>query len=474
VKKLTSMTNDFQSLGIDERILKAIEGQGWIEPTPVQVETIPLMMDGKDVMAQAQTGTGKTAAFGIPLLQKIQRGKKPSALILVPTRELGVQVAGEIKMLGQFVELKVLPVYGGASIEVQFDALRKGVDIVVGTPGRVIDHIKRGTLDLREVKFLVLDEADRMLDMGFIDDIRYILSKVPKERNTYLFSATIPPEIRELASSHMRNPETIIISEEELVLPSTEQVYVNVGRKNKIWALCRILDSEKPKAMVFCQTKRMVDILTHHLQSYGYPVAAIHGDLTQPKREKVLADFREGKVMVMVATDVAARGLDIEGVTHVINYDVPENPEVYVHRIGRTGRAGKTGKAITFVTSGEDYLLRNIKDFSGANVAHEEIEEVGGRERVRKVWDFEEMSDIFGMVRFRINLGRADKASSTELANLIMNKARVSDFVIGNIVVEERESIVEIHRDVALRVLKAVKGISHKGKKIDLDPIEKK
>ena len=465
--------SSFETLQIDPRIMRVIEKMGWSEPTPVQEATIPIMMEGKDVMAQAQTGTGKTAAFGIPLLQRITKGKSPSALVLVPTRELGVQVSEEITRLGEFMDLVTIPVYGGASIEVQFDQLRKGVDIVVGTPGRVIDHIKRGTLDLRNIRFLVLDEADRMLDMGFIDDIRYIISKLPRQRNTYLFSATLPSEIRELAIQQMKDPEQVNISEEKLVLPSTEQAYINVGRKNKIWALCRILDTEKPKAIVFCQTKRMVDILAKSLTSYGYPVAALHGDLTQARREKVLDDFRSGRIMVLIATDVAARGLDIEGVTHVINYDIPENPEVYVHRIGRTGRAGKEGKAITFVTSQEEHLLKGIKDFSGAGVSHTDVPEGHGKERVRKVYDFDEAADIFGMVKFRINLGRADKLASADLSNLIAKRARISDFAIGHIEVGEVTSVIEVHKDVALKVINSMRGSEHKGKMISFEPAKK-
>jgi ATP-dependent RNA helicase DeaD len=471
------MTNGFTSLRIDERIMRAIVKMGFIEPTPVQTATIPLLMAGRDVMAQAQTGTGKTAAFGIPLLQKIKKSNKPHGLILVPTRELCVQVSGELTRLGEFIGLRVLPVYGGAAIDPQIESLRKGVEIVVGTPGRIIDHIKRGTLDLREIKFLVLDEADRMLDMGFIDDIRFILSRTPKQRNTMLFSATIPQGVREIANNYMHEPEMVTVSEDVLVLPTTDQVYLNVGRKNKIWALCRILDAEKPKAIVFCQTKRMVDILAHALLSYGYPVAALHGDLTQSRREKVLNDFRSDKIKVLIATDVAARGLDIEGVTHVINYDIPEDPEVYVHRIGRTGRAGKEGKAITFVTNQEEHLLKNITDFSGAGVKESQVpggESAQQRETVRKVWDFDELADIFGMVRFGVNVGKADKVASTEIANLIMKRARISDYMIGNIEVEDKESVVEVHKDVALKVINAMKGVDLKSKKVEFTPMKRK
>ncbi|MBN1110450.1 MAG: DEAD/DEAH box helicase, partial [Methanomassiliicoccales archaeon] len=396
----------FLEFGFREEVLKAIERMGFVEPTPVQVRTIPLIMKGRDVMAQAQTGTGKTAAFGIPILESLTKGVKPFSLILVPTRELGAQVSNEIKKLAYFMDdVRVLPVYGGKSIDDQIEAFRKGVDIVVGTPGRVIDHLHRRTLDLSEIEVLVLDEADRMLDMGFIEDIEYILSKTKTPRQTLLFSATIPVGVRDIASKHMDDPETIIIGEEQIVLPTTKQVYFNIERKNKIWALCRVLDAYKPKAMVFVQTKVMVDIVSKRLASYGYRAGALHGDLTQAKREKVLNDFRDGKIAVLIATDVAARGLDIEGVTHVINYDIPEDPEIYVHRIGRTGRAGKEGVAITFITSKEVHLLRKINEFGVTEIEHLDVPESGQKDVIRKVMDFEDQADMFGMVLFKVVAG---------------------------------------------------------------------
>ena len=340
----------------------------------MQVETIPMLLEGRDVIAQAQTGTGKTAAFGIPIVQAIERpGRTPSALILCPTRELAVQVSEEIKRLAVFKGLSTLAIYGGASIEHQFEVLERGVDIVAGTPGRIIDHIQRKTIDLSGVRFMVLDEADRMLDMGFIEDIDYILSRVPKERQTMLFSATILPEIRRMGERHMQRPAVVSVSEDDIVLPNTKQMYFAIGRKNKIWALCRVLDKARPKAIVFAQTKHMVDIIEQRLTSYGYPAAAIHGDLTQARREKVLSDFRSGKIMVLIATDVAARGLDIEGVTQVINNDIPDSPETYVHRIGRTGRAGKEGRAITFVSADEMHLLDAIEKFTEQKLKQIEV-----------------------------------------------------------------------------------------------------
>ena len=454
--------------------MKAIERMGFVEPTPVQVETIPLTMKGKDVIAQAQTGTGKTAAFGIPILESLTKGVKPFSLILVPTRELGAQVSDELKKLAFYMDdVRVLPVYGGKSIDDQVDAFRKGVDIVVGTPGRVIDHLHRGTLALDEIEVLVLDEADRMLDMGFIEDIEYIVSKVKKQRQTMLFSATIPEAIKEIAARHMVEPETIMIGEEQIVLPTTKQVYFNIERKNKIWALCRVLDAYKPKAIVFVQTKVMVDILAKRLDSYGYRVGELHGDLTQVRREKVLKEFREGKTAVLIATDVAARGLDIEGVTHVINYDIPEDPEVYVHRIGRTGRAGKEGIAITFITSKEVHLLKKINEFGVTEIAKEEVPESGRKDVIRKVMDFEDQADLFGMVLFKVVAGEGEPVERSDLLALLNRKMRIPELAIGNVNVLKDRTEFEVHKDSAKIVLMELKTLRAGDKKLKVDIVHR-
>ncbi|MHC1709322.1 MAG: DEAD/DEAH box helicase [Methanomassiliicoccales archaeon] len=466
--------SSFQEFGLRDEIMKAIERMGFVEPTPVQVATIPLTMKGKDVIAQAQTGTGKTAAFGIPILESLTKGVKPFALILVPTRELGAQVSDELKKLSFFMDdVRVLPVYGGKSIDEQVDAFRKGVDIVVGTPGRVIDHLHRGTLDLREIEVLVLDEADRMLDMGFIEDIEYIVSKVKKQRQTMLFSATIPETIKDIAARHMVEPETIMIGEEQIVLPTTKQVYFNIERKNKIWALCRVLDAYKPKAIVFVQTKVMVDILAKRLDSYGYRVGELHGDLTQARREKVLKEFREGKTAVLIATDVAARGLDIEGVTHVINYDIPEDPEVYVHRIGRTGRAGKEGIAITFITSKEVHLLRKINEFGVTEIAKEEVPESGRKDVIRKVMDFEDQADLFGMVLFKVVAGEGEPVERSDLLGLLNRKMRIPELAIGNVNVLMDRTEFEVHKDSAKIVLMELKTLRVGDKKLKVDIVHR-
>jgi ATP-dependent RNA helicase DeaD len=349
--------------------------------------------------------------------------------------------------------------------------LEKGVDIVVATPGRLMDHMQRRTIDLSEIQFLVLDEADRMLDMGFIEDIDYILSKLPKQRQSMLFSATIPETVRKIAGEHMIDPIRVIISEDKLVLPSTRQIYFNIERKNKIWALCRVLDKYQPKAMVFAQTKMMVNTIERVLKSYGYPVASLHGDLTQSRREKVLTDFRAGKIQVLVATDVAARGLDIEDVTHVINFDIPEDPEVYVHRIGRTGRAGKEGVAITFITAREMYLLKKIKEFGVVEMLEEAVPESGQKDVVRRVVDFEAYSDIFGMVKFRISLGEKDHIRSIDIVDILSRRLKVNEMSIGNIEIHDDYTEVEVHKDAAGKALAGLRAMDIDGKKLHVDMV---
>jgi ATP-dependent RNA helicase DeaD len=466
------MVVSFNDFKIEKRILKAIEDMGFEEPTPVQEETIPVLLEGQEVMAQAQTGTGKTAAFGVPLIQMIGPSQLPKALVVVPTRELAVQVTDEIENLAKYSKVRPLAIYGGQSINVQIDALEEGREIIVGTPGRLIDHLRRGTLKLKDLEYVILDEADRMLDMGFIEDIEYILRHVKDDVKVSLFSATIPPEIRKLAKDYMEDPKTIIVSEDELTVPSTEQAYISVGRRNKIWALCRILEKDKPKAIIFCSTKRMVDILASKLKSYGYRAESLHGDLTQARREKILKDFRNGSVSILIASDVAARGLDIENVTHVINYDIPDNPEVYVHRIGRTGRAGSDGKAITFVSSDEKHMLKSIIEFSKSNISESGVPKSKGRDVVRRVWDFDEMSDIYGMVRFEFDIGSSDGMTFVKMADFVIENAGVPNIAIGKVDVEEAESFVEVHKDFAEKVIKRFRKVRYRGKDVRVRPVK--
>ncbi len=333
----------FGELELDPRIVDGLVDMGFEEPTPIQQLAVPLVLSGHDIIGQAQTGTGKTAAFGIPLCQKIDfRMRGVQAIIITPTRELAIQVGEEISKIGRYRRIRALPIYGGQSIDRQIRSLRQGVQVVVGTPGRLLDHLRRQTLKLEHVNLVILDEADEMLDMGFIDDIEDILRHTPATRQTLLFSATMPEEITRLAHRYMTEPRYVTVSKANLTVPQIEQVFYEAPEKHKLEALCRLLDiTEIAQGIVFCRTKRGVDELVAGLQARGYTAVSLHGDLSQQQRNTVMRQFRSGEVELLVATDVAARGLDIEGVSHVINYDIPQDPEFYVHRIGRTGRAGR-------------------------------------------------------------------------------------------------------------------------------------
>lgn len=354
----------FENLNLSSTTLKSLKRIGFEETTPIQEQTIPLSMQGKDIIGQAQTGTGKTAAFGIPLIEKINtRNKNIQSLVIAPTRELAIQVSEELFKLGYEKHVQVLSVFGGQDISRQIRALKKKPAIIVGTPGRLLDHIHRKTIKLQDIHTVVLDEADEMLNMGFIEDIEKILESVPEERQTLLFSATMPERIRQIAIKFMKDPETVRIKAKEMTVPQIDQFFVKVEEKDKFDALTRLLDYQSPDlAIVFGRTKRRVDEVSEALSIRGYTAEGIHGDLSQAKRLSVLRKFKEGSIDVLVATDVAARGLDISGVTHVYNFDIPQDPESYVHRIGRTGRAGKTGMAITFVAPREMGYLRTVEE----------------------------------------------------------------------------------------------------------------
>ncbi|UZD25874.1 DEAD/DEAH box helicase [Lacticaseibacillus paracasei] len=356
----------FKELGLDHDLLKAIAQSGFEEATPIQAETIPLVLAGKDVIGQAQTGTGKTAAFGLPILQNIDKADRSiQALVISPTRELAIQTQEELYRLGQDKKIKVQAVYGGADIRRQIRQLSEHPQIVVGTPGRILDHIGRHTLKLQNLKVLVLDEADEMLDMGFIDDIEKVVEQMPTARQTLLFSATIPASIMRLTNKFMHEPVTVKIKAKELTADTVEQYYVRAKDYEKFDVMTRLFDVQDPDlALIFGRTKRRVDELTRGLKARGYRAEGIHGDLTQQKRMSVLRQFKSGQLDFLVATDVAARGLDISGVTHVYNYDIPQDPDSYVHRIGRTGRAGHKGVSVTFVTPNEIEYLHTIEDLT--------------------------------------------------------------------------------------------------------------
>ena len=353
-------------MNISNEICRAVLDMGFEEATPIQSQAIPVILEGKDIIGQSQTGTGKTAAFGIPLLERINpEDRRLQALILCPTRELAIQVSEEFRKLLKYKDnIRVLPIYGGQPIDRQIAALRKGTQVVIGTPGRVMDHMRRRTIKAETVQMMVLDEADEMLDMGFREDIETILVKIPEEHQTLLFSATLSPEILDITKRFQKNPEFIKIVRKELTVPNIEQYYFDVKEKTKLDALCRIIDVYDPKlAMVFCNTKKRVDDLVEMLQGRGYFAEGLHGDLKQAQRDKVMQKFRNGTIEILVATDVAARGIDVDDIDVVFNYDVPQDEEYYVHRIGRTARANNDGVALTFVNEKEQTNFKNIENF---------------------------------------------------------------------------------------------------------------
>lgn len=353
----------FNELGLSQEMINAVERMGFEKATPVQAQTIPYVLKGKDVIGQAQTGTGKTAAFGLPTLEKINPDiKKVQALVVSPTRELAIQTQEELYKLGKEKKVHVQSIYGGSDIKKQIKILKNGPQIVVGTPGRLLDHIKRKTIDLHNIETLILDEADEMLNMGFLEDIKAIIRTLPSQRQTLLFSATMPDDIKQIGIQFMNNPEHIKIKTKEMTASLIEQFYINAKENEKFDILNRLLDVHEPTlAIIFGRTKRRVDELSRALRKRGYNAEGIHGDLSQSKRSSVLKIFKQGELNILVATDVAARGLDISGVTHVYNYDITQDAESYVHRIGRTGRAGKNGVSITFVAPNEKAYLQNIE-----------------------------------------------------------------------------------------------------------------
>jgi ATP-dependent RNA helicase DeaD len=514
----------FTDLGLSESLLKSISDVGFEEPTPVQTESIPILLSGRDLIGQAQTGTGKTAAFALPILERLVPGRKlPQALVMAPTRELAIQVAQTFHQLGKASNIRALAIYGGQPINRQLRALQYPVDVIVGTPGRIMDHMRRETLKLDEVSMLVLDEADEMLNMGFIEDIEWILERVPDERQTALFSATMPDRIANLAKRYMRDPQRVAVKSEQVTVRLTEQSVYEVVPRAKVEALTRILDIEMPdSAIIFCRTKREVDNLTQQLQTLGYPADSLHGDLTQFQRDRVMARFRSGQDELLVATDVAARGLDVENVTHVINYDIPGDPENYVHRIGRTGRAGRAGIAITLVTPRERRLMRTIERATGQQIKRRNVPtqaQVVARQRqllgaslteiieqddldqamqiVNELSTYHEPHEIAaaavkllmkdlgtaedrgmvsdavlaeaGMTRLFISLGRKDGVRPMDVVGAIANEAQIPGKSIGQIEITETHTLVDVPEPVAERVIRALGRTRLRGKPFTVD-----
>jgi ATP-dependent RNA helicase DeaD len=423
-------TVSFKNLALSHEVERAIADLGFEEPTPIQSLAIPVIRSGKDVIGQAHTGTGKTAAYGIPLLEGIDpHNRTIQSLVLCPTRELAIQVSEELTKLAKYRRgITILPVYGGQSMERQLSVLARGVQVVIATPGRLLDHIRRRSISLDSIKYVVLDEGDVMLDMGFIEDIEAILARTPKGRQTVLFSATVPDAIHDLSRRYMRDPKIIRVVHERLTVPGIEQRYYKVNEQEKLDVLADLLEEFDPKiSLVFCNTKRRTDVLARRLRARGYLAEKLNGDMTQGQRERVMVRFRRGEISVLVATDVAARGIDVEGIDAVFNYDVPNDPEYYVHRVGRTARAGREGRSFTLVTGMDAGKIRDIQRYAKITVAPEPVHGEGARHEVEKDRLLEEVRSLFGEdldpFRRRVEQWMENGHSSLDIAAALLKLA---------------------------------------------------
>ena len=435
----------FDELQLDERILRAVTDMGFEAASPIQAQAIPVQLEGRDIIGQAQTGTGKTAAFGIPLLQKIDPdNKKLQAIALCPTRELAIQVAEEIRKLAKYMHgIKVLPIYGGQDIVRQIRGLKDGTQIIIGTPGRVMDHMRRKTIRCDHVHTVIMDEADEMLNMGFLEDMETILSQLPEERQTVMFSATMPPAIQEIARKFQDNPVNVKVVKKELTVPKVTQYYYEVKPKTKVEVMCRLLDMYAPKLSVaFCNTKKQVDELVQELQGRGYFAEGLHGDLKQEQRDRVMNSFRNGATEILVATDVAARGIDVDDVEAVFNYDIPQDDEYYVHRIGRTGRAGRDGIAFSFVVGKEVYKLREIQRYCKTRIIPQAIPSLDDITTIKAEKIMDQVKEILADVDL------------TKMVNIIEQKLVEEDYTAMDVAAallklsmgEENEDIAESGR----------------------------
>ena len=527
---------NFEELNLDPKIMRAVTEMGFEQASPIQAKSIPIAMEGKDMIGQAQTGTGKTAAFGIPVLQRVDPHKKKlQTIVLCPTRELAIQSANEIRKLSKFMHgVKVLPIYGGQEISKQIRSLKGGVQVVIGTPGRVIDHIRRHTLKLGELETIVLDEADEMLNMGFREDIETILQQIPTKHQTLLFSATMAKPIMDIAKTYLTEPEIVKVVKKELTVPKIDQYYYEVNPRKKNEVLSRLLDLYDPElSLVFCNTKRKVDELVDDLKGRGYFAEGLHGDMKQSQRDRVMNGFRNGKTDILVATDVAARGIDVDDVEAVFNYDVPQDDEYYVHRIGRTGRAGREGRAFSFVSGKEVYKLKEIQRYcktkiyaqkvpSLNDVANTKMENIlDDVERVIEQEDLDMMINAIeervnnseftamdmaaaflkiccgmtednknteendwefgdtgagedGMVRLFINIGKKQRVRPGDILGAIAGESGMDGKLIGTIDMYDKYTFVEVPREYAREVLNAMKNVKIKGKTVAVEPANQK
>ena len=440
-------TTPFSVWKLNEEILAGLADIGWEFSTQVQKETIPIALSGKDVIGQARTGSGKTAAFGLPIMNACKPTGELQALILAPTRELANQVAEEMSNIQGKTGLIIQTVYGGTDLEKQARSLQAGVDIIVGTPGRVMDMTERGHIDLSKPDFFTLDEADRMLDMGFFPDIMWVIERMTNRRQTLLFSATFPQEIIDAANEFMKDPEFVMTNTEKLDIPPIDQYSVRIGRANKLWVVGRLLArmTDEDQTIIFTNTKRMVDLLVQRLKKHRFDVDGIHGDLSQNQRDKIISNFKDGNSKVVVATDVAARGIDVDGITLVINYDVPDDVDNYVHRIGRTGRIGRKGEAWALVGRDDIPQMNKISATHSLEIIESEAPELPDgvdRDPVKKQEDNAEAADVFGMVPIKLDTTSLSKFS---IVDQIVKSLKCNELAIGDIIISSDHTIVEVH-----------------------------
>ena len=518
----------FEEMCLDTRIMRAIAEMGFEQPSPIQAQSIPIAVEGKDMIGQARTGTGKTASFGIPMLQRINpKDKSLQAIVLCPTRELAIQSANEIRKLAKFLHgIKVLPIYGGQEISKQIRSLKGGVQIVIGTPGRVMDHLRRHTLKPQTVDIVVLDEADEMLNMGFREDIETILGQLPEERQTMLFSATMPKPILEIAKRYLQEPEIVKVIQKELTVPKIEQYYYEVNPRKKNEVLSRLLDMYDPSlSLVFCNTKRKVDELVADLKGRGYFAEGLHGDMKQSQRDRVMNGFRNGRTDLLVATDVAARGIDVDDVEAVFNYDVPQDDEYYVHRIGRTGRAGREGRAFTLVVGKEIYKLKDIQRYCKTKIRRQPIPSVNDVAAIKVEKLLEQAGELIatdglgrmmdlleeyldgsdysatemaaallamqlgetstqtlpkeefgdtgaepGMVRMFMNIGKKDRVRIGDILGAVAGESGMEGALVGTIDMYDNFSFVEVPQEYAAAVLEAMNHSKIKGRRVNMEP----
>ena len=518
----------FEEMCLDTRIMRAIAEMGFEQPSPIQAQSIPIAVEGKDMIGQARTGTGKTASFGIPMLQRINpKDKNLQAIVLCPTRELAIQSANEIRKLAKFLHgIKVLPIYGGQEISKQIRSLKGGVQIVIGTPGRVMDHLRRHTLKPQTVDIVVLDEADEMLNMGFREDIETILGQLPEERQTMLFSATMPKPILEIAKRYLHEPEIVKVIQKELTVPKIEQYYYEVNPRKKNEVLSRLLDMYDPSlSLDFCNTKRKVDELVADLKGRGYFAEGLHGDMKQSQRDRVMNGFRNGRTDILVATDVAARGIDVDDVEAVFNYDVPQDDEYYVHRIGRTGRAGREGRAFTLVVGKEIYKLKDIQRYCKTKIRRQPIPSVNDVAAIKVEKLLEQAGELIatdglgrmmdlleeyldgsdysatemaaallamqlgetstqtlpkeefgdtgaepGMVRMFMNIGKKDRVRIGDILGAVAGESGMEGALVGTIDMYDNFSFVEVPQEYAAAVLEAMNHSKIKGRRVNMEP----